>query len=169
VSDVVGTRLLTAILASPRDMELRQVYADHLLDRGDPRGELISLQLAGRDPARVAELVALHARDWVGPLAPWIDPAASRFEDGFLAEVTIVERRDFAAIVGDPIWATVRAIHLGSLRRLRAADLARLLRACSVLVAHPIMRSLVTVTADHEPLMIERDDEGLARFVPRFR
>jgi uncharacterized protein (TIGR02996 family) len=38
--------LLRAVLADPDDDAARSVYADQLLDRGDPRGELITVQLA---------------------------------------------------------------------------------------------------------------------------
>ena len=50
-----------AILAEPESDAPRLVYADHLSELGDPRGELISLQIArnGSDAARqrVAELI----------------------------------------------------------------------------------------------------------------
>src|SRR5262249_20189812 len=38
--------LLAAILADPGNDDLRAVYADHLSEAGDPRGEFISMQLA---------------------------------------------------------------------------------------------------------------------------
>lgn len=50
-----GAALLAAILADPRDDQARQVYADWLTERGDPRGEFITLQLElarGPTPAR---------------------------------------------------------------------------------------------------------------------
>lgn len=61
--------LLEAIYASPHDKSVREVYADWLGDRGDPRGELIMLQLTGRDPARAAEIVRAHGEEWFGMLA----------------------------------------------------------------------------------------------------
>src|SRR5262245_65921638 len=56
-------------------------YADYLRDQGDPRGELIQVQLALEDAKRPAaerkrlkkreeELLAAHEREWLGELAP---------------------------------------------------------------------------------------------------
>jgi uncharacterized protein (TIGR02996 family) len=50
------------------------VYADWLIERGDPRGELINLQVElARDPSverreRVALLLARHRAEWIGAL-----------------------------------------------------------------------------------------------------
>ena len=154
---------------SPRDLQLRQIYADHLLDLGDPRGELISLQLANRDPDRVAHLIATHGRAWIGPLAPWVEFAACKFENGFLAEATFADpSRELTPLVGDPIWATVRALHLGKVSHLRAG-LREFLHSVSELIAQPVMRSLTTVTVDGDGLMLDRDPDGARAFVPRFR
>jgi uncharacterized protein (TIGR02996 family) len=167
----VGARLLTQILESPRDLLLRQIYADHLLDLGDPRGELISLQLASRDPDpdRVAFLIATYGRSWIGPLESWVKFAACKFAEGFLSEVALSDpERDLAPLFGDPIWATVETLHLGKISRARAPG--RILRSVSALIATPVMRSLTAVTVgDGESLMIERDHDGALSFVPRFR
>ena len=51
--------LLAAIYADPDDDAPRHVLADALIDRGDPRGEFISMQLArGRKDVRIA-------REWL--------------------------------------------------------------------------------------------------------
>ncbi len=76
-------------------------------------------------------------------------------------------RLDLEPIVGDPSWATVRAIHLGSARNLRS-ELRPCLQRISALIAHPVMRSLQQVTESDEPLMIEREADGGCAFVPRF-
>src|ERR1700744_5363280 len=54
---------LDAIRRAPDDPVAVQVYADWLLDRGDPRGELIALQAreAELDPPRVLPLLQLAA------------------------------------------------------------------------------------------------------------
>lgn len=73
-----GERLLAQVLASPADDGPRLVYADHLQQRGDPRGELIALQCrrAKLDPesdeaktiaAREEELFARHLTAWIQP------------------------------------------------------------------------------------------------------
>jgi len=42
-----GASLLAAIHADPEDSAARAVYADWLIERGNPRGERIALQLSG--------------------------------------------------------------------------------------------------------------------------
>ncbi|HEY1551044.1 MAG TPA: TIGR02996 domain-containing protein [Kofleriaceae bacterium] len=82
--------LQAAIIASPDDDTPRSVYADWLLERGDPRGEFIALQLehaAGRSTraklVREGELLRAHGEAWGGAIAKWfIWPA---FERGFFA------------------------------------------------------------------------------------
>ena len=68
-----GDQLLAEVLAHPDDDAPRLVYADHLTEQGDPRGELITVQCAlARTPpderaelaAREAELLRKHGRAW---------------------------------------------------------------------------------------------------------
>ncbi|HEU0030664.1 MAG TPA: TIGR02996 domain-containing protein [Kofleriaceae bacterium] len=64
------------ILSNPDDKAAYAVYGDWLSERGDPRGELVAVQLrlAESDDAalreREAKLLADHAGDWLGELAP---------------------------------------------------------------------------------------------------
>jgi uncharacterized protein (TIGR02996 family) len=64
--------LLAAIIAEPDDDAPRLVYADWLAERGDPRGEFITVQIAlakkadAKLAAREAELLKKHKKDWVG-------------------------------------------------------------------------------------------------------
>jgi uncharacterized protein (TIGR02996 family) len=109
-------RMLAEIAAHPDDLGLRAVYADHLQQRGDPRGELIALQLADREPERQRELIAKHGEAWLGPLAGVAVADLSRFAGGFLAAVTLAsdaKPAEIAAVVGAPIWATVERLSLG--------------------------------------------------------
>lgn len=73
--------LLAAIFAAPDDDAVRLVYADALLERGDPRGELIQLQVARVTtplpwdaPASKRErgLLAKHEKAWLAPIRPYI-------------------------------------------------------------------------------------------------
>jgi len=69
-----GDALLEALLADPTSSLPRQVIADALMAKNDPRGELITLELALAGPlgirrrdelaARHAELLAAHGKDW---------------------------------------------------------------------------------------------------------
>lgn len=74
--------LFQAILQDPHDVEARRVYADVLLEGGDPLGGFIAAQCeASRlhtfDPrrpallARAARLWAEHGRDWLRDLVPY--------------------------------------------------------------------------------------------------
>ena len=113
-------------------------------------------------------LIAQHGRAWIGPLGSWVRFEACVFGEGFLSEVAIVDpSRVLTPLIGDPIWATVRALHLGKVSKVRGGP-RPILRAVSRLIAHPIMRSLVTVTVDDEALMLEREPDGSLAFVPRF-
>jgi uncharacterized protein (TIGR02996 family) len=68
-------RLLAEILADPASEAARLVYADHLIERGDPRGELVHVQckfekIEWDDPQRrsiderIADLLAAHETAW---------------------------------------------------------------------------------------------------------
>jgi len=134
--------LLAQVYATPLDDGPRQIYADFLLQHGDPRGEFIALQLArdrltGRQVTRMLALERAYGHLWWYPL-----PAKA---------VNVVFHRGFAAraydtgeITNDPAWATIRHanraplddnVHLGSLETFALDNLgiARLAR-----LAHPL-------------------------------
>lgn len=128
--------LLAAIYAAPDDDGPRLVYADALLERGDPRGELIALQCRGeldRDQKRrEKELLEVHGKAWLGDLAP-IVMGGYRFERGFLAACRIDNEKvdHVRAVVGNPAWSTVRE-----------------LRGSALVALHPVMRSLRVLQFD---------------------
>ncbi len=66
--DARHPELEAAVEADPYDREAYSVLADWLQEQGDPRGELIALQLAGKDKAAKA-LIAKQAAYFLGPLA----------------------------------------------------------------------------------------------------
>ncbi len=124
--------LLEAIYAAPDDDAPRLVYADALLERGDPRGELIARQCQG-DPA--TDLVTEHGDRFLGELAPIL--IASTFERGFLATAKIRQPRDdqsIAALLGHPTWRTVRE-----------------LRGSTAIALHPSMTALRILEVESEP------------------
>lgn len=85
------TDLVAQLAAAPGDLELRRVYADLLGDRGDPRGELITLQLLPSPDKtqreRIARLAAEHRATWLGPLAHLAE--AHEYQGGFLSRLTV--------------------------------------------------------------------------------
>jgi uncharacterized protein (TIGR02996 family) len=114
-----GAALLAAIYQDPADETQRLVYADHLSGLGDPRGELIVLQLdrahGGGSPAKAAREKALlkaHGKEWLGGLAAEIVMVQTRWEGGFpAATVTKMYRlSQVEASVRRPEWATLRRI-----------------------------------------------------------
>jgi uncharacterized protein (TIGR02996 family) len=82
--DAAHAPFLRAIMAAPDDPGPREVYADWLCERGDPRGEMILLQLSGR--AGSAELLEAHEGSWVHfpiPVVSW------QWRRGFIEEVVV--------------------------------------------------------------------------------
>lgn len=66
--DARNPELEKAILANPTDREAFAVYADWLMEKGDPRGELISLQLGNKE-GQAKKLIEKHQDYFLGPLA----------------------------------------------------------------------------------------------------
>jgi uncharacterized protein (TIGR02996 family) len=71
--------LETALVENPDDLATHRAYADYLQEHGDPRGEFIQVQLALEETGksdeerrdlqqREQELLAEHAREWLGEL-----------------------------------------------------------------------------------------------------
>lgn len=135
------TELLARVLDAPDDVHQRQVYADWLSERGDPRGELILLQLEKRnraltaeEEARESELLELHGKTWIGRLARITQYL--EFDAGFLHACAVREIPGWAP--RERAWRTVRHLgvqrdarrlpellqseHLADLRSLRVAD-----------------------------------------------
>ena len=106
--------LEAAIQRAPEDPVPYQIYADWLTERGDPRGELIALQVALEKPGaspelqgRAAELVEKHRTAWLGDL-----PAGGfscTWRRGFLDAVTLGDDQS-AEIDHAELYATLRAL-----------------------------------------------------------
>jgi uncharacterized protein (TIGR02996 family) len=124
--------LFRAVYEAPDDDGPRVVLADALIERGDPRGELITVQLAlvkSTDRAlktRERELLDAHGKAWLGDLAP-ILMADVRFERGFLAACKVDNSQldRVQKLVGNPAWSTVRS-----------------LEGSALIALDPVMRSL---------------------------
>ncbi|MEO8705900.1 MAG: TIGR02996 domain-containing protein [Kofleriaceae bacterium] len=108
--------LLAEVYANPDDDGPRLVFADFLGEAGDPRGELITLQLVP-DPTpvqhkRIKQLLAANERAWIGPLEPVIAQAGVEFRRGFLAGCRVKLKNEMAAqkYGTDPSWATVERL-----------------------------------------------------------
>lgn len=110
--------LYAEVYEHPDDDDVRQVLADLLQDKGDPRGEFITLQLLPKpsraQKRRAKALVKEHGRQWLGPLDRVIAKTGVVFERGFLtaARVMFRDQRDVEACGSAPEWATVEEIEL---------------------------------------------------------
>ncbi len=134
---------LQRLAERPFDRSLRLVFADWLLERDDPWGEVIALSERGglslTERRRVARLTEQHAARWLGPLAALADLSNTRFEGGFLSSLVCraPEREaTWLACAGDPRLATLERLVLptgrearevvGFLQHPRLANLKRL-------------------------------------------
>ncbi len=102
-----------AVYANPADDGAKQVLADVLMEAGDPRGELIALQMLRRR-SRKAELklerlFERHRDQFLGPLARVVSPRGQVWENGFLVEcgITLDGR-----LVDEPSLGTLRTVQL---------------------------------------------------------
>jgi len=122
-------RALLEAIADTEDPAARLVYADWLLERGDPQGELIAVACrpGSLDPTARERLAELEAqRDgWLGPVA-----AIARdrtWQDGMLDACTL--QRTAAGVVDAALnhraWRTLSAIDARA-RYLAVPDLVRL-------------------------------------------
>ncbi len=83
--------LLTAILDNPDDVAARQVYADALMQRNDPRGELILVEIALAGPLSIRKrehLLARHAELLGANRATWFPYKVKyRTHGGFITSI----------------------------------------------------------------------------------
>ena len=75
---------LLAAIAGSDDEAPRRVYADLLLERGDPRGELIHLQCERPDAPRTRQLLALYGDVWLAPVLAVPHVTAATLRRGFV-------------------------------------------------------------------------------------
>ena len=170
--------LLAEIYAAPDDDGPRSIYADYLIEQGDPRGTFIALQLARaqrRDAVVSAEEQALldaHWRAWIGEPAAHIDAGKVSFERGFWAELEMPYVELPADVLAHPSWGTVSRVQVGFDSALPAmlAATARALRSIWV----PSREALAVVARSNLPieelvLMLDesRDPPALPQAITR--
>jgi uncharacterized protein (TIGR02996 family) len=140
-----------ALADNPDDLATHMAYADFLVEQGDPRGELIQVQLALEDESRPArerkrlqkrerELLAAHEREWLGELAPLLLGTEEEWRELFVAESPPRYEEELEWVTEHLHfrhgWARgwldrfeCGAVTVGMMRRLGRAPIARLLRA----------------------------------------
>lgn len=149
-----------AIYDDPHSDEARLVYADALLERGDPRGELITLQLlpgklskAQRD--RIKALLKTHGAQWHGPLSRVFYKGSLVYRRGFLVEgdIDCGNVADVRAVTGLPQWRTLES--------LRTVAGSRHVEEVVALLCAPQMRGLRRlgrISNQVAPRLIARDE-----------
>ncbi|MEO2090805.1 MAG: TIGR02996 domain-containing protein, partial [Gemmataceae bacterium] len=98
--------LEAALVATPDDAAPHAVYADLLIEDGDPRGEFIRFQLAAEDRNQPAdklrelekaafEIRQQHEREWLGELWPHLQrpPTAYSVAEPMEPNVSVTWRR----------------------------------------------------------------------------
>lgn len=107
--------MLTQIARFPDDEGLLRVCCDVLLERGDPRGELMALQLkehrSDDERSREALLIKANVDRWLPPeVLINLDRASIAFERGMFAgaRVNVRSLQSLHASLDHPVWATVR-------------------------------------------------------------
>lgn len=157
--------LLAAVLENPADLSLREILRDSLLELGDPRGELLALQLGSRERSaaerkREKGLLRDHWAALLGPLAPLLKPE-SRFANGFLVHAELRAAMNAAVenaiegARGHRLWRTVESfsgegslLDPASFPLLRAVDTYRVQLAA--LTRFPALESISIPLRDED-------------------
>lgn len=115
--------LLAAVYERPDDDGVREVYADALLEVGDPRGEFMTLQfkrargetLTLAETKQEAALQKKHVKEWLGPLYDVLYTTHLEFRRGFLygAQIRPVGKA-IPAARNHPAWSTVRELNMST-------------------------------------------------------
>lgn len=111
--------LLQLVYETPEDDRPRLVYGDWLQEQGDPRAELLTLQLKPKQTTKEQQLarrlVRRHGRGWLGPIEPAIPQRTEVFHRGFVSEarVTFATAHQREALLGHPAWNTFTSLYVG--------------------------------------------------------
>ncbi len=143
--------LLAQVEAHPEDVALYRVWADCLMEEGNPRGEFVILQLAQeagqlepRGQERIRVLQKAHERSWLGALERCA--AGATFQRGRIVEVALAtlngetiaqlaqSRIDRVCVPKDArvpseVFAALLRLELRSLKGVQPAHFAELFKA----------------------------------------
>ncbi|HEY8428492.1 MAG TPA: TIGR02996 domain-containing protein [Sandaracinaceae bacterium] len=126
MTDARNPELEKAIYEDPDNPEAWQVYADWLATEGDPRGEIINLELAGK-PSEAAALLEEHKSAWLGE-----ELLSALEENGDSGLVTLTWERGFVRSARFATEYDAEADHEAALRALLESPAARFLRALTL-------------------------------------
>jgi uncharacterized protein (TIGR02996 family) len=159
----LADQLLDEIDAAPDDDGVRSIYADYLIERGDPLGTFISLQL-GRARCRIAsptgeeqQLLDVHWRAWIGDSATQLSPLHVGFERGFFSECDLTDRavRITEASITVRPWSRLRSLMLGARHAVHLPKLLAVTHRSLRFIGVPGRASFEAVTQSNLPLRLE--------------
>jgi uncharacterized protein (TIGR02996 family) len=148
------SNLLKGLIDQPDSDETRMVYADWLMDRGDPRGEFIAIQcelpnLADEDPRlpelerRQNELLYKHAHRWRLSLEQ-----RQRFEGGFVQAIACPRPQASTTAMTGTTWSPMITPRERE-RQLRYRIPNRLDRVCEESPVSSIANWIPTLQGSH--------------------
>jgi hypothetical protein len=152
---------IEAALADSFDAEHLAVYADHLQSHGDPRGELIALDLEGISDGR-DELIARWLGDDVATLLE-----RSSIEVGFITDLLVDDASPpelLDAVLASPAGACVRGVTIQGVAPTVRTAIARL-----VAHRHPWLDRLSVQANTANTRTVVPDDIPLATAMPALR
>jgi hypothetical protein len=160
--DARALELLGAVYEDLMSDADRMVLADRLLEIGDPRGEMIALQLArartGAAPtARERELIVQHGHTWTMPATGCL--RSFEFRRGFLAVAELADASIPAPVLAEHrVWSTVEELETRSMELLVAPSLRSLRRVAvssellDVIVRHERELPFATIVGCRAPV-----------------
>lgn len=107
--------LFAQVYANPDDDAARAVLADLLTEQGDPRGEFITLQLAGKKTAQEAKLEKTWDRKWLGAIESAAMKTGVVFERGFPSRIRCAYPKYVNPTIDAPEWSTVTSVDVSNL------------------------------------------------------
>lgn len=157
--------LVAAVHANPDEDGPREVLADFWIERGDPRGELVSLQLKAsrgtateKDRKRIAALLRRHEKTWIGAVEAVTKPNRV-WDRGFLDVIELrAGTRAAEAIrleaMRSPALATVRVLHHGHASEKIFRDFVK--AAPNVRELHATSKDMLAELLESPPPRLER-------------
>jgi hypothetical protein len=146
---------LEAALAEKWDRETLAVYADHLQATGDPRGELIALdlELATRSTPDMVVRRASLLSSWLGrlvpsdPHTPWIGDS---FRYGFVEDLVLDDRdpnaaENLAAMLASPLAPYLKRVTIRGSGEHVAQGMRQLAGMPHRWLSHVVLRSFETI------------------------